>query len=216
MIARIHPFWMFPIAGLALFLGSLDAFAAFDLISRRKTVFYPELWLDSSTGTVLLTILVTAVALLAVWVLQRILRHGHGWWNALAVAMTFLALPIAFVAILPHTASSSYEKDSARLGGHVYRLMVVIGAVGMGGYYLYECDGLGLLCQEYRLPKNIGADSDDRAELIANPATETLTIKVNGQTAASFSVRRPGTRPTPTPPAVVTPGKIRPGGQHQP
>jgi len=191
MAARLRPYRMLLFAVPALLLGGLYAVLGRQNIvsGGDSTVFYPAVMLYNYTAEALSTvILLVAGTLVGLWVPQALGHRPRAALNGLAVALALTGTALACWGTLPNVFTPYLHMARATLGGHVYQLGVRYAAQHgsvAGSYVVCECDGAGLACQCHDLPA-AGEPVQAQTQLLADPATNTLTIQVGSQAVYRF------------------------------
>lgn len=173
--------WMLILAGVAALLAGVYA-----LLSQRAVVtgssvpvFYPAVMLYNYTATSLATaIVLAAVIIIGLWVPQALRRRPRYQLNALAAGLAVVASVLACWSTLPQTLAPYRHIDRAELNGRVYQLGVRLTATGENYYVLCDCDRLGVLCGCRFLPEAGQPEFTERPDLVADPVTNTLSIRI--------------------------------------
>src|SRR5215471_2664158 len=96
MTARLRPYWMLVLAGLALLLGLFYAALGRENITGGAPLFYPAVqFYGVSAETLSTAILLLAATLLGLWVPQALGRRPRSGWNGLAVALALAGAALA-------------------------------------------------------------------------------------------------------------------------
>jgi hypothetical protein len=112
----------------------------------------------------------------AVWLVRLVRREPSARSAALPSGLLLLASLVFLGACFPALISPMTPLDSLRVHGRVYYLSGITALMDTN-YALFECDGVGLMCQEvYRSGDYPPAPM--RGELAFNDATNTLSIEV--------------------------------------
>ena len=111
-----------------------------------------------------------------VWLVRLVRREPSAQSAALPSGLLLLASLVFLGACFPALISLMTPLDSLRVRGRVYYLSDIT-ALMDNNYALFECDGVGLMCQEvYRSGDYSPAAM--QAELAYDDATNTLSIEV--------------------------------------
>jgi len=112
----------------------------------------------------------------AVWLVRLVRRESSARSAALPSGLLLLASLVFLGACFPALISLMTPLDSLRARGRVYYLSGIT-ALMDNNYALFECDGVGLMCQEvYRSGDYSMAPM--QTELAYDDATNTLSIEV--------------------------------------
>lgn len=188
MPSRLRPFLMLVFAVPALLLGALYAVLSQKVVAAGggATVFYPAVMLYNYTAETLSTaILLVAVALLGLWVPQALRRRPRYGLNGLAVVLALAGTALACWGTLPQVFRPYLHVGRAVMAGHVYQLGIRYVASGESAYVLCACDGSGLTCVCHDLAA-AGKPVAAQTQLLADPATGTLTIQAGQQMVYRF------------------------------
>lgn len=170
----------------ALLLGVLYVFLSRQSVTSGTAVFYPALMLYNGTAQALSTvILLVALALLGLWVPQFLTRRPRYGLNGLAVVLALVGSTLACWGTLPNVFAPYLHIGRATLAGHVYQLGIRYTASGENIYVVCACDGSGLSCVCHDQPA-AGQPVLAQTQLVADPATGTLTIQAGSQTVYRF------------------------------
>ncbi len=183
---RLNPLWIFW-AALAILLLNVN----YVFSGTGAAVIYPLILLYSATdvfyaGLITVALLIGVVALVRVWLVQTARRKHRAWLIGFAAQMTLVSsLLQPYVYFISSIGGTYSHVARATLAGHVYQLGVVRGQLFQGTssiYQLYKCEPIGLFC--IRGDYEFGAAkwaTEGTHELVANPATNSLTIIANGR-----------------------------------
>lgn len=151
--------------------------------TQAGLVFYPAVVFYAYTVVPLATtILLLALLALVLWVPQALRRLPRFKSNGLAAGLLLLAALLACSGGLPRFFINYAHIDRAELNGRLYQLGLRLAADGDNYYVLCACDRLGLLCRCRPLPEAGRPAFTDRPALVADPAAQTLTLRVGAQT----------------------------------
>lgn len=157
------------------------------------TVFYPAVLLYNYAAIPLaLVILLVSSLLLVLWLPQAVRRSPRFASQGLALGLALAGAVLACWGSLPRAllADSYLHIDRAALGGRVYQLGVRLGLDGDNFYVLCQCSQKGILCRCRHLrPAGVPA-FDERPELAADTAGQTLAIRVGEQVVWTGSPER--------------------------
>ena len=114
----------------------------------------------------------------AVWLARVVGRESSAHFAALPSGLLLLASLVFLGACFPALISPITPLDSLTVHGRVYYLSGIT-ALMDENYALFECDGIGLMCQEvYRSGDYSPPAEPMQAELAYDDATNTLSIVV--------------------------------------
>lgn len=112
---------------------------------------------------------------LAVWLVRLVRREPTAQSAALPSGLLLLASLVFLGACFPALISPMTPLDSLRVHGRVYYLSGIT-ALMDNNYALFECDGVGLMCQE--VYRSGDYSTPMQAELAYDDATNTLSIEL--------------------------------------
>jgi len=186
MTARLRPYWMLVLAVPALLFGVFYAALGRQDIASGVTVVYPAVrFYNISAETLSTAILLVAGTMLGLWVPQALRRGPRAGLNGLAVALALAGTTLACWGTLPQVFAPYLHLAQASLNGHVYQLGARYLASGNDVYILCQCDSSGWLCQCHTLPA-AGQPVTAQTQLVADPASNSLTIQAGSQTVYRF------------------------------
>jgi hypothetical protein len=113
----------------------------------------------------------------AVWLVRLGRREPSAQSAALPTGLLLLASLVFLGACFPALISLMTPLDSLRARGRVYYLSGIT-ALMDNNYALFECDGVGLMCQEVYRSGDYSPAEPMQAELVYDDATSTLSIEV--------------------------------------
>ncbi len=113
----------------------------------------------------------------AVWLVRLVRRESSAHSAALPSGLLLLASLVFLGACFPALISLITPLDSLRVRGRVYYLSGIT-ALMDDNYALFECDGVGLMCQEVYRSGDYSPAEPMQAELAYDDATNTLSIVV--------------------------------------
>ena len=113
----------------------------------------------------------------AVWLVRLVRRESSARSAALPSGLLLLASLVFLGACFPALISLMTPLDSLRARGRVYYLSGIT-ALMDNNYALFECDGVGLMCQEVYRSGDYSPAEPMQAELAYDDATNTLSIEV--------------------------------------
>ena len=183
---RLRANWMLVLAVPALLLGVVYLVLGRQNLTGGAAVFYPAVMFYNVTAEPLSTaILLVGATLLGLWVPQALGRRPRAGLNGLAVALALAGTVLACWGTLPQVFSPYLHLSRATLDGHVYQLGIRYAASGDDVYVVCTCDSSGLMCQCHELPA-AGQPAQAQTQLVADPATGTLTIQAGPQMVYRF------------------------------
>lgn len=118
-----------------------------------------------------------AVLILLVRLVHR--QSGLRPW-ALTSGVLLVASLMLLVASFPAIISPSTHLGSTSAHGRVYHISGIIALMDIN-YALYECDGLGFICQQIYRSGDYSLTGPMRAKLVYDASTNTLAVDVEGQ-----------------------------------
>jgi signal transduction histidine kinase len=113
----------------------------------------------------------------AVWLVRLVRRESSAHSAALPSGLLLLASLVFLGACFPTLLSPITPLDSLTVRGRVYYLSGIT-ALMDNNYALFECDGVGLMCQEVYRSGDYSPAEPMQAELAYDDATNTLSIEV--------------------------------------
>jgi hypothetical protein len=148
------------------------------------TVFYPAVLLYNYAAIQLaIVILLAASLLLVLWIPQAIRRLPRFAVNGLALGLALTGAVLACWGSLPRAllVDNYVHLDRAALGGRVYQLGARIALDGDNYYMLCDCAQPGLFCRCRHLREAGLPAFTERPALVADPAAQTLSIRIGAQ-----------------------------------
>lgn len=128
------------------------------------------------------------IILFMVWTWDKLRERPTSRVSGWEMLLSLAALFIASAAAAPTVLVQLTHIDSARLGEHVYQLAFRMALDGDNQYFLYECDGLGLVCtsralSEYSTEDRLAGDlMEYDARIAPDLTTNTIIVEINGKT----------------------------------
>jgi hypothetical protein len=113
----------------------------------------------------------------AVWLVRLVRRESSAHSAALPSGLLLLASLGFLGACFPTLLSPMTPLDSLTVRGRVYYLSGIT-ALMDNNYALFECDGVGLMCQEVYRSGDYSPAEPMQAELAYDDVTNTLSIEV--------------------------------------
>jgi hypothetical protein len=170
----------------ALLLGLLFMLLGRQNLSSGAPIVYPLVRFYSATAESLATaILLVAATLLGLWLPQALGRRPRAALNGLAVLLALAGTTLACWGTLPQVFAPYLHLGQATLAGHVYQLGARFTASGDDVYVACACDSSGWTCRCRDLPA-AGRPVQAATQLLADPATGTLTIQAGPQMVYQF------------------------------
>jgi hypothetical protein len=154
-----------------------------------EPVFYPLAMLYYGGASAVSVVLVlVAISLLALWVPQALRRRGRWTSNGLAALLAVAGGAMACWASLPQVIAPYRHLDRAELNGVTYQLGLRAEASPQRFWFvLCTCESLGLDCRCHDLAETTPEAVTAVPELVADPATGGLAVRVGGQTMVEYA-----------------------------
>ncbi len=153
-------------------------------------ILYPALLLYNYAAIQFaIVILLAASLLLVLWIPQAVRRLPRFAWNGVAMGLALAGALLACWGSLPRALSvdSYFHFDRAELAGRVYQLGARLALDGNNYYVLCDCARPGLICRCQHLPDARLDVLTERPELVADPAAQTLSIRIGSQTVLTVT-----------------------------
>ena len=147
-------------------------------------VFYPAVLLYNYAAIQLAIVTLLAASLLLVlWIPQALRRLPHFARNGLALALALAGAVLACWGSLPRAllVDNYVHLDRAELDGRIYQLGARLALDGDNTYVLCDCAQPGVFCRCRHLREAGAPAFTERPELTADPAAQTLSIRVGEQ-----------------------------------
>lgn len=171
------------VLGLAYFALSRGGAPA-----QAGPLFYPAvLFYEYTVLPLATTLLLLALLALVLWLPQALRRLPRYKRDGLAAGLLLLAALLSCAGSLPRFFIHYAHVDTAELNGRLYQLGLRLAADGDNYYVLCACDRRGWLCRCRSLPEAGAPAFTDRPRLVADPATQTLALRVGTQTLATVT-----------------------------
>jgi hypothetical protein len=148
------------------------------IFGEVQGIYWLLIALDWSVLPLTILCLLGFISVFIVLIVQLIRHQPELHSQALRSGILFIASIMFLVACFPLLITPSIPLDSISIHGRVYHLSLISALIDTN-YGLYECDGLGFICQQIYRSGDYSQSSD--AKLIYDPSTNTLTVNVDGQ-----------------------------------